>query len=119
MAILSGKDGYVTFSTHVTSSLEVTSWSLDVSCNTSEVAYMSATDNWVANIANSKNWSASVECAYKVPLAAIGASATLTLALVSGTDFEGTAICNSLSYSVDANNNVTTTVGFVGNGAVA
>ena len=120
MASFHGKAGSITWSGTATESEEITSWSLDATCDTAESTNMASSDDYKTYIAGFKDWTATIEAILNATvsdLTMLGTSGDLVLNTGTAT-LSAAGICTSLAYSVDANDVGKVTYSFQGNGEI-
>ena len=118
MAVISGKDGSVTFNS--TEVLQVTGWSLTHTSHNSAWA-SSSTGGYRQRVAGVKDWGGSFTAKYDAAIVpTVGQSAALVLELDGSDSATGTAIIDSVSLVVDINTGeaVGYSLAFSGNGAL-
>lgn len=124
MAALHGKKGKATF-TSLT--FELTSFAVDVTCDTAESTVMSSVSvtsatHWKSYLAGFKDWTATAEAvlpAAGVGLAALGTEATLTMDTTDGKSWAGTAICTGIGIDNNADDVGRCSLSFQGVAAIA
>lgn len=118
MAVISGKDGTVTFNS--VQVLQVTGFTLNHTSNNSAWA-SSNTAGYKNRVAGTKDWNGSFQAKYDASIVpTVGQSANMALLLGSGETASGTAIIDSVNVVVDIDNGeaVGYTMNFSGNGAL-
>lgn len=116
MAVISGKDGSVTFNSAEV--LQVTGWTLTHTSHNSAWA-SSSTGGYRQRVAGVKDWGGSFTAKYDVAIVpTVGQSAALVLELDGSDSASGTAIIDSVSLVVDINTGeaVGYSLAFSGNG---
>lgn len=116
MAEVHGKSGSITYS-NLTAGVK--GWTLNYTCDTAETTDLA--DSGVRTyIAGLTGWTATVEANFdNANTAAPGDSATLTLTVSTGIDYEGTAICTGLRVNTDVGGVDTVTYEFQGTGTLS
>ena len=125
MAMIHGKGGSVTWAgANVLVGTEITSWSMDATCDTADATNMASANDWREFLAGFKSWTATVETNWDSGDTTVddilGASGALVLELVAGgADLAGTAICTGLTFNTDMGDVIKISYSFQGSGAVA
>ena len=120
MAAVSGKNGTVVLNSET---LEIKNFSIDIDGGVNTYA-TSATSGWMAALAGTKAWTASVECVAPDGdrlASVVGTAVACVFTLSTGNTLTGNAIVGSESYSVDVEGGeaVTMTIEITGNGALS
>ena len=117
MAEITGKGGSITFAGIVAN---VYSWNIDDAPDIHEKTdFADGANNYKTRMAGLNDWSATIEARYdSINTADPGDSAALTLTIVSGSTYTGTAMLVSQAVNTPVDDLVTVTYNFVGNGAL-
>lgn len=117
MAVISGKDGTVSFGSSVT---DATGWSLSLTSN--NPAYGSSdTSGYKKRVAGVKDWSGSYSGKLNgTTVPTLGASVTVSFSTDGTTAWSGTAVCDAVNIEVDMDDGdvVGYSVDFSGNSVV-
>ena len=122
MAAMHGKRGVVTFPSLSGGACEVTSWSVDTTCDVAETTIMDVSavadgTHWKAYLAGFKDWTGTAELilpAAGATLGVLGDTGSMVMDSTNGLAFTGNAICTGISATNDAQEAGRCTVTFQG-----